>query len=200
MRVKSLARPSSAKKIKRIALGAITLLVMGIFIIVHSMINQPANGYVQAASETNDQNSVAAAEDNTTYQVNGKYLNFQYPGFFRPVPVEKPTGAQLSTFDYIAKSSPFWELAVQISSLPSGNLDNDGSYHMRSVSPDRYQRLSWTAGGSPVTVFADKNDGYSKAAYIAHQGKLVSIALTGSGDETRMDQVLQGVLNSLEWE
>jgi hypothetical protein len=133
-------------------------------------------------------------------KVTTKYIVFEYPDSFRGVAVSKPSPPQLASFDYVTNKLPLWELAIGVRSLSSGNLEDDGSYHMRNSSPSRYKLEPWSVNDKSVEVFSDQTESYSKAAFIAGSGKMVTISLSGSGDKAIMQAVQMEVLKSLQWQ
>jgi len=129
----------------------------------------------------------------------GRYIKFSYQDNYRTVPSAKLVDPQLETFDFVTKHSPFRELALSVSQLPSGNLKDDGSYNMRSRNPDRYSLEMLEINGRSVPVFTDKQEPYSKAAFISHNAMLLSVALSGQGDSERMQAEQMDIIKSVEW-
>jgi hypothetical protein len=182
---------------KKSALIFLVFLCAAACLLFFKTLSGPAEGIIDNRANLTPNPAPQTPKD---IPVRGKYVNFTYLDSFRALPVSKPSSSQLESFDYVTKHSPFWELVVGVSSLPSGNLNDDGSYNMRSSAGVRYKLEHWDIKGVLVPVFSDTTENYSKVAFLAHSGKLLSLALSGSGDKVSMQAEQMRVLNSLEWQ
>jgi hypothetical protein len=185
-------------KIKRLLLAAVIILVVGLLIIIFKSLDKPAQGVIN--------NQVLPSSESKPVQVTpvaatGKYVSFKYPSSFSVTPSTKAEGNELETFAYVKQPSPFWFLNITVSSLPSGNLSDDGSYNMRSLDAARYKKGQLQINGTLVTTFYDGSDGYAKTAFIAHGGKLFSLSLHSNDtpNADKLDNVFADVLKSLKW-
>ena len=179
------------------SVAVLVIVVAGLFFAI-SYLSKPAVGTVQT---TNYDTEAAPPQQVHNVKAVGKYVSFTYPSNFTALAAVKPAGTQLEILNYAKTDIPVWYLNTQVSSLPSGNLLDDGSYNMRRLDSSRYKLEYWQAGASSVPVFVDSSAGYNKAAFVAHGGKLFTVSIT-SGDTTNnstLDATLHQVLNSLEW-
>lgn len=135
----------------------------------------------------------------TQVKASGKYISFSYPSDFGASPTQKASGAELETFAYIKRPSPFYFLNITVSNLPSGNLADDGSYNSRLVQPERYSATTTLIKGQAVKVFSDTSSAYAKAAWLVHDNKDVSVALSTDSADDGLDQILKNVLASVAW-
>lgn len=192
-----LARRQRQKILKRTLLGVLILVSLATLLIYKNVVGKSAVGSVVPRS---DLEQVASAPKNIQ-QINaqGNYIKFSFPDTFRQIPTDIPKAPQLETFDLMTKTSPFWELALGVSQLPSGNLRDDGSYNMRSLNTQKYKLEKLDINGQSVPVFSDSSQGFAKAAFMPHGGMLLSVALSGAGDQDTMQSQLVTVLTSIEW-
>jgi hypothetical protein len=187
------------KKLKIIILTAMIAGAAGTFFIIKSALTGPAEGNIDQTS-SRSLNYSAPLITVKNIQAAGKYIRFNYPDSYRPVPIDKPALPQLEAFNFVTKNAPYSELALGVSRLASGNLNDDGSYNMRSLSPDKYKLEKWSVDGAAVPVFVSLQEGYGVAAFITHNGMLLTIAMSGQGDKLQMQKDVQAVLKSLEWQ
>ena len=192
-----LARRQRQKRNKRIALAVSIALLLSALFIYKNVVGKSAVGTVKY--QTSSQQAVSSVAAAQQVNAQGNYIKFSYPNTFRQIPTDIPKTPQLETFDFMTRSSPFWELAIGVSQLPSGNLRDDGSYNMRFLNPGKYKLEKLDINGQSISVFSDSSEGFAKAAYIPHNGMLLSVALTGSGDIETMQNQYKQILQSVEW-
>lgn len=133
----------------------------------------------------------------------GKRFSFNYSDNFSPSHTDPPSPPILENYIFVKHQVLAWQLSIQIESLPSGNLNDAGSYHFRSVTPDRFTDDPTSVNGTMVHVFTDKNSGFnfSKVLYLQHQGLLASLALHGGApnDTDAMQAALLSIASSWQW-
>ena len=183
-------------KNKRFAGLVILVLVILVAVILQRGLSGAANGSVNNSANFEASQTAPAPQ---AVKGNGKYISFEYPDSFRITPSQQPLNPQLENFNYVTKKSPFWQLAIGVSTLPSNNLADYGPYTSRLKNSAQYKLSSWDVNGQKIPVFSDELNPYSKAAFALNQGKLTTIALSGSGDGAQLDSTLQQVLTSLRW-
>jgi hypothetical protein len=190
-------KPWGKVKIKHF-IAAFIIILVGLAAFIFINMNQPAVGTVSPVIV----NSRAPATDSlATTQVKGKYVSFYYPSYFEVVQAAKNSGNELETYNYVKRPTPFWFLNLQILTLPTGNVTDDGSYNSRHVNPSRYKLEYVIVNGQRVSVFSDQSGGYAKAAFLPHGNKILTVSL-GSADSSisvKLDSVMAQVLNSVSW-
>ncbi len=134
---------------------------------------------------------------------NGQRFRFSYSDYFSQSHTDPPRQPILENYIFVRHQVLAWQLAIQIESLPSGNVNDDGSYHFRSVTPDRFTDDLVSVNGAMVHVFSDKSSGFnfSKVLYLQHQGLVASLALSGGtpDDSAAMQTALLGIASSWQW-
>jgi hypothetical protein len=191
------ARRQRQKRIKKAVFAAIIIIILAAYLLIKAL-GEPAKGAVAKSPDSNP--AVTAAPRSTTeIPVVGKHIKFSYLDSYRSLPTSAVVPPQLEIFDFITKKSPFSEIALNVGQLTSQNLSDDGSYNMRARAPDKYKLEQWTVNGQTIPVFAALDGEYSKAAFIKHNGMLLTVTLTGQGDETQMRADQMKMLNSLGW-
>jgi len=184
-------------KNKYLLIALFVLLFFGVIGAFMKYLSKPAVGIV-----SHSQFDPSAETANPKYLTRtGKYIAFSYPGNFKAAPQPQPSGTELETFSLARQPSPFWFLNITVSSLPSGNLNDDGSYNMRILNSARYKKSSLSINGVSVTSFFDATNGYAKTAFISHDGKDVSVSLQSNDtpNSDQLDQVFENVISSLKW-
>jgi hypothetical protein len=184
------------RKIKARHIGlAVSILVIAVAaFLVYRLSSTGAQGQVSPPEITPPPTPAVHLESDK-----GTYIGFSYPDSFSKIPTEKLSGNQLEAFAYLKKPSPFWYLNIAISRLPSGNLADDGSYNARQKDPAKYEHLYWRVNGNQVDVFSDKTAAYAKAAFVAQNHLMLSIALTADSSDNSLDPTLLNTLQSVYW-
>ena len=133
----------------------------------------------------------------------GVHFNLVYPNNFNQVTIDAPHAPIIENYSFAKPDTPSWRLAIQVESLPSGNLNDDGSYHSRVVNPGRFTITPTAVNGATMYIATDNasDSAFAKAAYFEHDGLLGSVALTGGGSKTvdQMQSLYMAILQSWEW-
>jgi len=180
---------------KKLIYGVLAVLLAGVVVTLLVLTHSSANGTVYSPVVNTPKAPVI-----TSVSVHGQYISFKRPSNFEPQKPDKPSGNELEVFEYIKRPAPFYTLNIVVSSLPSGNLTDDGSYNFRTINNNQFAATSFSVNGQPVLVFSDNTQSYAKAAFMAHGNKDVSVALNASLPGPDADQILQTVLNTISWQ
>ncbi len=182
-----------------IVFGILAIVIVAAIIGVKQVIGGSAEGTITTTGTTQQ----AAAEPATTMVAEqGKYASFNYPSYFTPQKSEPAITPVLVNYNYIKSQIGSWQLAIQISSLSTGNLDDNGSYHYRKITPSQYVFTTQTVNGKSVPFVTDKTlGGYNQVAYLTNGSKVASVSLLGSNgqDTAKMDEALKSILASWQW-
>lgn len=124
--------------------------------------------------------------------VEGKYGQLAYRSDFRPVETQKPVNPVLESFNYVRSEGGYAEIAVQVSRLETGSLEDNGGYHYRSLLATRYAKDVTTVGSRSVVIFTERDATVTSLVAFMQQNSLaVSIALTGgTADEAPQQRAL----------
>ena len=133
----------------------------------------------------------------------GVHFTLVYPNNFNQATIDAPHAPILENYNFAKPDTPSWRLAIQVESLPSGNINDDGSYHSRAVNPGRFTITPTAVNGFTMYIATDNasDSAFAKAAYFVHDGLLGSVALTGGGSQTvsQMQSLYMAILQSWEW-
>lgn len=135
----------------------------------------PAAGAVVSKQSGDDRQSQPAGN----YTLSGDYLSFSYPNSFTASPDQQLSSGMLQQNKLLSTSGGSKSLVVTVTSLPSGQLDDDPSFYMRSLHPQTYQLTKQTIGDDQV-VIASRQGSFEEVAFWPHAGKLATIALSGT--------------------
>jgi hypothetical protein len=175
--------------------GAIVavLVVLGSYVLRY--VDGPTTGTITATVPT------TAPKPTTKVSLQGTYADFIYPSDFIVSPDGDPHPPQLEIYSFVSHKSISVLLGVQVLSLPSGNLSDDGSYNYRRVNPTKYKLETKTINGQQVFVMTDTTAGYNKTAFFVHAGKEGTVNIN-SADTTQaaaLDQELTDIVASWQW-
>lgn len=187
------------KKIS-ILISSLIILVIGGFI-AWSYVNKPSVGSI--TESTNSAAVTATATTKTTFaHINGKLISFDYPNFMKtqPNPKVPPSTLELYSFSHIDIQT--WYLAIAVNKSTSGKVSDDSSYQYRKTKPDIYKESTVKIGKQEFVIDTDLSyGGFSKIAFMAHQGYVATVSLYG--DDPKGSDVLQSdfiaILSSWQW-
>ncbi|HSH55415.1 MAG TPA: hypothetical protein VK983_01155 [Candidatus Limnocylindrales bacterium] len=176
-----------------------TLLVLsGLGVGVYSvlqMISGPAEGTVITSIPVS-QNEKPPVE---LEQYDGKYLTFARPVTYRPQSMKQQSAASLESQTFVATGMASKVLVVTVSTLPGQRLEDDASYSMRKLHPEKYKLQELKVKGERV-VLASSQAEFQEVAFWPHQGRLLIFALSGMAAEREavMAEYMQ-MLESVAW-
>ena len=187
---------------KQVGLGVclVVLVAAGIGVkVVWAQLNQPATAALTTGPERRVENDYAI--DLSPATQTGSYASFDYPKSMTSSPrdVAPP---YLESFYYHVKDVQTWSLAVSISTLPADDLSASSDYMLRKNHPEQYTASEQTIHGTPVVIMTDTAaGGFSKVAFLRHNGKLAAISLSGNHLSTTepLEKAFTMVLESWEW-
>ena len=136
-------------------------------------------------------------------QFEGKYLTFAYPNTFVVQPQRKDDTNNLETNTFIASGMMSKILTVTVTNLPSGKLEDDASYYMRSLNPQTYQMKPLTIQNEKVVVALNTKDSQQAAFWVhksASGNRLLTFAVSSvSINSQATAQEYQTMLESIRW-
>jgi hypothetical protein len=167
--------------VRRLTGSMIAILVLILIAVsVSHYVNAPSSGTITSAIPT------ASPQPAHTISLQGKYANFSYPSDFNPLPNDKPVPL----------------LSIQVESLPTNNLRDNGSYNFRKTYPDHYTEVVKPINGQDIYILTDKtSSNYNKTAFFTHNGKVATVNINGGVPESSSDtdKMLTGIVSSWEW-
>jgi hypothetical protein len=183
--------------VRRLTGSMIAILVLILIAVsVSHYVNAPSSGTITSAIPT------ASPQPAHTISLQGKYANFSYPSDFNPLPNDKPVPPQLEIFSFVAHRTESLLLSIQVESLPTNNLRDNGSYNFRKTYPDHYTEVVKPINGQDIYILTDKtSSNYNKTAFFTHNGKVATVNINGGVPESSSDtdKMLTGIVSSWEW-
>lgn len=136
-------------------------------------------------------------------QFDGTNFSFAHPENYTLRPDKQTDPNSLETETFIASGMISKLLTITVSRLPSGKLEDDASYYMRSIHPETYKLSTQTIQGEKVMVALNSQD-YQQAAFWVHKTaagtKMLTFAISSiSIDSAVTGQEYQHMLESIRW-
>ncbi len=132
-------------------------------------------------------------------QFDGKHLSFARPVTYAAQSTRKPESNSLESATFIASGMASKVLIMTVASLPSGRLEDEASYIMRTLHPDRYKITEVKAKGEKVMVAVNAAENQT-TAFWPHGNKLLMLTLTGiSTDTPVVQEEYHKMLQSVSW-
>lgn len=187
-----------AKNLKVYGLiGSIVLILIVILIAIsRQYFDSPSPGMVSAQIVQ----TTAKASD-TSLMVEGKTFSFSYSSVFQPTSASSLAINDIEKFSFVANQSSPWNLSVIISNLPTGRIEDDGSYNYRKTNPKTYTEQAVSFNSNIMHIMTSNTGGYNKVVFIGHGNIEAVIALisNGSADSQKMDLALNQILSTWQW-
>jgi len=196
--------------IKRVLKGKIfmTLVVLVIIIViglvvVFDLLNGPRS--VDLSSSTKSSSSALTYKiDLTPIRKSDSYVSFNYPKGMTLKTTDLVSQNSVDDYVFIAKDVYSWDLSIDISTVPEGQLSQSSSYKYRQENPAEYSQQTETVNGRSVVIMTDNNfgNGFSKVAYLVNGGQLATVSLLGddSNGVGPLMTTFNMVLDSWQWQ
>lgn len=135
-------------------------------------------------------------------QFDGTLFSFVHPMSYIEQ-ITKPTAntTSLESRTFISSSMVSKVLTITISKLPSGKLEDESSYVMRTQNPDKY-KIRPTVLKNEKVLIATNNDGqqYQQTAFWPHGDRLMIFTMTGAaGNAQAMTAEYQAMIGTISW-
>lgn len=159
-----------------------------------SWINRPAIGVVTAS----DQRPFVAVTPPQPVPYKGTYVRFSHPGDVILQPQDLSQTGMLERHVWKSRGVSAGYLTLTVSRLPSGSLDDDASYTMRRLHPEKYQLRTESRYGERLVVATDNGES-QQTAFWPHAGKLLIMSYDSSSLTPDIVAQFQAMLNSVVW-
>ena len=173
---------------KKIIIPIIVILALvGVGIFIFRSINSPAEGIVSQTPPDSSQDIDPYASPGT---YSGKYISFEYPADYKPMP-STLSGIFVEVDYFYGTKDKSKQISVDVSREALGD---DSGLAYRREHPELYKP---TAAAGGVIIFTGV-DGHERTAYLEHAGLVVSVAVSSSNlNDLTSDS--QTVVSSLKW-
>ena len=131
-----------------------------------------------------------------------EFVTFNYPNVmsFRPTPSFGQPIVSVISLSY--PDTQTWLLSIEISNIPSGNLNDNGAYKLRISEPTIYELSETNINGTQIPIMIDTtSQTFKKVAFLVNGQYQAVISLAGEDPygNTSLDNTLQMVLASWQW-
>ena len=130
-----------------------------------------------------------------TYE--SKYISFQHKGTYTKQDL-KATNNDLELAMLDAATNYQKRIAVAVSRLPSGNLDNHSAYKLRESDPTKYKRQDVsTPGGKAIQWSAV--DGSETIVFIVKESNVAVLTFSTAGNDNDLQTESAELLKTFKW-
>lgn len=198
-----IAAPVKAKRKPRKKLIALLIFVVIILALggaayaTRHTLTSPVKGSVVSTLPDDSKQSQVQLD-----QYDGTNFSFVHPEtYIEQNPKAAPPAGEIEAHTFISSGMNSEVLTLAVTNLPTGNLNDDGSYSMRAQNSAKYKMKTVVVKNEKVTVFsATDSQQYQQAAFWPHGGKLLTVALTGAAsDVPGMTSEFNDMVNSITW-
>lgn len=128
---------------------------------------------------------------------NGKYMKFTYLGTYESHKIDaKDNDLELSL--QTADTNYEKHLAVTVSMLDGGRIENNSGYLLRQSQPQDYTSHQVRVDGTEATEFL-KADGLEQTVFIAHNDKIAVLAFSTSASGDSLQPEVAALLKTFHW-
>ncbi len=167
---------SKRKRVLVIGLGCLGVVILAL-LLFSAAANAPhgaAKIVVQSSKPTGSSINMTPVSITTTY------ASFEYPAAFTQTPTGGLMTHEVAGYTMVHHDVATWSLAIEILSIPTGNLSDNNSFQYRKVNPQTYAENQFAVNGQTVTEMTDTTyGGFSKVAFLVHGQYQAVISLYG---------------------
>ena len=196
MRIKTFIKNRSKKT--WFTLGLVLLLVISVGLIAKNL-SSPSQGTIKVASKT----TVQPKGPDEAVRIDGKTISFSHPSRFHQGNQLTLDAADIEKYALLNPQTIPQNITIQVRKLPSGNLSDDSSYNLRKLYPNKYIAETKTINGNSVVIMSEPGAGFSKVAFLTHNGLEAVVASTSSStstvDAAGMQSALDKILGGWQW-
>lgn len=189
-----LAKPIRSKKLMT------TVVIVGIAVIAAIFIYKNLFGPSEGTIKNTNPQTANTERSPSFIQIDDKYDSFRYPDRYSRLKAEEIRPPVLARYNFATQlqfgSS---QIAIQVTKVPSGSLEDEGTYHFRSVTSDRFVRETRVIGQHKLVIFSDKTGGpFAKVGYLQQGDRIASISFMG-GDADVLQADFDALITSWQW-
>lgn len=172
-------------------------------VIVYGQLNKPTSVSLNSDTKSSSQEPTYNI-DLTPVHKSDAYVSFDYPRGMTLKSTALVSANSLDDYVFTAKDTYSWNLGIDISTIPEGQLSQSASYSYRHENPSEYSQQDETENGRPVVIMSDNNfgSGFSKVAYLLNGSQLATVSLLGDDPKgsAPLQTTLNMVLDSWHWQ
>ncbi len=184
-------RPQSRRRY----IGAFAGLAVVLSAAVTAWASASNTGQILTPAKKTLAQSQAQAQTSQTYD--GSYMTFRYSGQYQAHSrAAKDMDLELSMLT--ADTNYDKRLAVSVSNLPGGSLDNNSAYLLRKSQPFIYSSRQVSVDGGTAVVWT-KTDGLEQTVLIPHGDKVAVLAFSTVGTVDDLQSEVDTLLTTFQW-
>lgn len=180
-----------------LVLLVILAAVAGGFFAMRQALNSPAVGNVVTTLPQSTRQATIELE-----QFDGANFSFVHPmTYIKQTTKQQPLPNEIESHTFMSSGVVSKMLIISLTKFPSGKLDDDASYYMRTQNPSRYKMRTIVVKNETVATFTDSSDQqYQQTAFWTHGGKLLTFTLSGvAADTPSMTREFNDMVQSIGW-
>jgi hypothetical protein len=185
---------------KLIALGIFLLIVGGLggaaYAFRRTLASPSVGSVVSTLPASANQRKIELA------QYDGTTFSFVHPmTYIEQTSKQPPIANELESHTFVSSGIISKLLTIIVSKLPSGKLEDDASYYMRTQNSAKYKMKTSVIKNEKVVIFTTSDtQQYQQTAFWAHGGKLLTFTMTGvASDVPAMTVEYNDMVNSITW-
>lgn len=190
-----------------IYIGIAIVLILILVFITHE-INRSAEGSISRATPIGKP-SQSTSVINTPEPIKFKktinaYISFSYPSTLTVAKSSALASNDVAKFTFTnsgSNQSDYEQLIIDISKLPSGQINNDSDYLYRKLNPTIYSNTSSILNGQTFYLSKDLNAaGFSEVVFSVNNHLVASVALTATSYNSQLPVIMTDILSSWYWQ
>jgi len=181
-------------------------LILGLLIVCFILVFQLFNIFNHPAEGVIYRNYVSARQtvslNWSPVLVSNDLISFQYPKFMTADPTNRFFYPVVSQFSYSYQELARWQLAISVLNVPSGSLQDNNAYLVRSKNPQEYQLSTIKLNRQKIYVMNDiEFSGFNKIAFLIHgpYQAIVSMSSQDPNNLANLNKVFVSILSSFKW-
>lgn len=135
-------------------------------------------------------------------QFDGTHISFALPVTYIEQTVRRqPNPSELESRTFVSSGMASKVLTIIVSKLPSGKLEDDASYLMRTQDKTKYLLQEIVVKNEKVSIFTNADtQQMQQTAFWVHQGKLLSFTLAGTAVDTEATKAeYRSMVETIGW-
>lgn len=156
------------------------------------------NGPVVAGAAMIDPEKPEATPVPQPRLLQGLYMQLEYPEQFDLLSRLSTDSTALEQYNVGMSTKRQVTLAISVRPLPSGQLEDDSSWLIRSKDKAGYQPNTEKLQGETVSIMT-KSDNTEKTIFWVHEGKLLIMALSTNDPNDDLPTILASIKPSIRW-
>ena len=189
-----------------ISIGVVIVIIPTLIFVIH-IFNQPAEGNIGPATPIGKplkgDSPIGTPAPLTLKNITSTYVSFSYPTTLTATKNSALSSNDVAKFTFTNSSTnqpEYEQLIIDISKLPSGQINDDSDYLYRKLNPTLYSNTSLNLNSQTFYLSKELNAaGFSEVAFSTNNHLVASIALNSTAYNSQLPVIMTDILNSWHW-